>query len=149
MKTRAITIITATLLGVTAALAQGPNAGAIPTNLGAIGTNPGAIPTNPIGTNLGAIPTNPGAIGSSSQSLQPLTGGQGLGYPTPVSPGVTGIGQSHRINLPVGHPVAWDRSPLLHRMLLVRHRAAASRADMRRNHSWRRAAYWYAEAWTA
>ena len=77
MKTTAITIITAgTLLGATAALAQGTNAGAIPTNPGAIGTKPGAI---------GSVPY---------QSLQPLTGGQGLGYSTPsvgVSPGVTGL----------------------------------------------------------
>ena len=77
MKTTAITIIIAgSLLGATAALAQGTNAGAIPTNRGAIGTNPGAIGTNP-----GAFHTNPGAIGNGSvQSLQPLTGGQGLGY---------------------------------------------------------------------
>ena len=77
MKTTAITIITAgTLLGATAALAQGTNAGAIPTNPGAIGTNPGAI---------GSMPY---------QSLQPLRGGQGLGYSTPsvgASPGVTGL----------------------------------------------------------
>ena len=59
MKTTAITIITATLLGATAALAQGANVGAIPTNPGAIGTNPGAIPTNPIGTNLVRSPLTP------------------------------------------------------------------------------------------
>ena len=97
MKTTAITIIVAgLLLGATAALAQGTNAGMIPTNPGAIGTNPGAIPTNPgaIPTNPGAIPTNPGAIGNGSvpfQSLQPLTGGQGLGYSEPVTPGDTGL----------------------------------------------------------
>ena len=87
MKTTAITIIIAgSLLGATAALAQGTNAGAIPTNPGAIGTKPGAI---------GSVPY---------QSVQPLTGGQGLGYSTPsvgASPGVTGFEQSHRINLPV------------------------------------------------
>jgi hypothetical protein len=90
MKTTAITIFTAgSLLGVTAALAQGTNVGAIHTNPGAIGTNPGAIGTNP-----GAIHTNPGAIGNGSvpsQSLQPLTGGQGLGYSEPVTPGDTGL----------------------------------------------------------
>ena len=77
MKTTAITIITAgLLLGATAALAQGTNAGAIPTNPGAIGTKPGAIGTVPY------------------QSLQPLTGGQGLGYSTPnvgESLGATGL----------------------------------------------------------
>ena len=93
MKTTAITIFTAgSLLGVTAALAQGTNVGAIHTNPGAFGTNPGAFGTNPgaIGTNPGAIGTNPGAIGNDSvpfQSLQPLTGGQGLGYSEPVTPG--------------------------------------------------------------
>ena len=100
MKTTAITIIVAaSLLGATAALAQGtnvgaihtnPGVGAIHTNPGAFGTNPGAIGTNPgaIGTNPGAIHTNPGANGNGSvQSLQPLTGGQGLGYSEPVTPG--------------------------------------------------------------
>ena len=78
MKTTAITIIIAgSLLGATAALAQGTNAGAIPTNPGAIGTKPGAI---------GSVPY---------QSLQPLTGGQGLGYDPSapsvgISPDVTG-----------------------------------------------------------
>ena len=70
----------------TAALAQGTNAGAIPTNPGAIGTKPGAIGN-------GSVPY---------QSLQPSTGGQGLGYSTPsvgVSPG--GFEQSHGINRPV------------------------------------------------
>ena len=79
MKTTAIIIITAgsLLIGATAALAQGSNAGAIYTNPGAIGTKPGAIGN-------GSVPY---------QSLQPSTGGQGLGYSTPsvgVSPGVTG-----------------------------------------------------------
>ena len=93
MKTTAITIIVAgSLLGATAALAQGTNVGAIHTNpgVGAIHTNPGAFGTNPgaIGTNPGAIHTNPGANGNGSvQSLQPLTGGQGLGYSEPVTPG--------------------------------------------------------------
>ena len=102
MKTTAITIIVAgSLLGATAALARGtnvgaihtnPGVGAIHTNPGAFGTNPGAIGTNPgaIGTNPGAFGTNPGAIGNGSvpfQSLQPLTGGQGLGYSEPVTPG--------------------------------------------------------------
>ena len=95
MKTTAITIIVAgSLLGATAALARGTNVGAIHTNpgVGAIHTNPGAFGTNPgaIGTNPGAFGTNPGAIGNGSvpfQSLQPLTGGQGLGYSEPVTPG--------------------------------------------------------------
>ena len=92
MKTTAITIIVAgSLLGATAALARGTNVGAIHTNpgVGAIHTNPGAFGTNP-----GAIGTNPGAIGNGSvpfQSLQPLTGGQGLGYSEPVTPGDTGL----------------------------------------------------------
>ena len=81
MKTTAITIIVAgSLLGATAALARGTNVGAIHTNPGV-----GAIHTNP-----GAFGTNPGAIGNGSvpfQSLQPLTGGQGLGYSEPVTPG--------------------------------------------------------------
>ena len=50
MKTTAITIIVAgSLLGATAALAQGTNVGAIHTNpgVGAIHANPGAIGTNP------------------------------------------------------------------------------------------------------
>ena len=95
MKTTAITIIVAgSLLGATAALARGTNVGAIHTNpgVGAIHTNPGAFGTNPgaIGTNPGGFGTNPGAIGNGSvpfQSLQPLTGGQGLGYSEPVTPG--------------------------------------------------------------
>ena len=71
MKTTAITIIVAgSLLGATAALAQGTNVGAIHTNpgVGAIHTNPGAFGTNPgaIGTNPGAIHTNPGANGNGS-----------------------------------------------------------------------------------
>ena len=98
MKTTAITIIVAgSLLGATAALARGTNVGAIHTNpgVGAIHTNPGAIGTNPgaIGTNPGAFGTNPGAIGNRSvpfQSLQPLTGGQGLGYSEPVNPSGSG-----------------------------------------------------------
>ena len=95
MKTTAITIIVAgSLLGATAALARGTNVGAIHTNpgVGAIHTNPGASALTPvaIGTNPGAFGTNPGAIGNGSvpfQSLQPLTGGQGLGYSEPVTPG--------------------------------------------------------------
>ena len=78
MKTTAITIISSLLIGATAALAQGTNAGAIHTNPGAIGTNPGAIGN-------GSVPY---------QSLQPLTGGQGLGYSEPsvgVSPGVSDL----------------------------------------------------------
>ena len=84
MKTTAITIIVAgSLLGATAALARGTNVGAIHTNPGV-----GAIHTNP-----GAIGTNPGAFGNRSvpfQSLQPLTGGQGLGYSEPVNPSGSG-----------------------------------------------------------
>jgi hypothetical protein len=71
MKLTAVTIMTAgsLLIGATAVQAQSANPSAIHTNPGAVGN--------------GSVP---------NQSLQPTTGGQGLGYSQPsvgASPGVT------------------------------------------------------------
>ena len=110
MKATAITIITAgsLLIGATAALAQGSNAGAIYTNPGAIGTKPRCYRQRQRAVSI-----------ASAFDGWPGTGL--LGAQRWRISGSLGSEQSHRISLPVPrrYPVVRDRSRLLHRVLLV------------------------------